>query len=109
MKSPETIIFVAFAVSNFCRLLAYLPQILVLLKQNDVAAVSSATWLLFAVSNGVTAVYAAQIVADTAMALTFTANTACCITIVALVQHKRRKLRRAMSRFQRFAEPSSPG
>lgn len=109
MKSPETIIFVAFAISNICRLLAYLPQISILLKQKDVAAVSSATWLLFAVSNGVTAVYAARVVADTAMALTFTANTACCITIVALVQHKRRKLRRAMSRFQHFVEPSSPG
>ena len=58
-----------------------LPQISIILKQNDVAAVSSATWLLFAVSNSVTAVYAAQIVADTAMAMTFTANTACCITI----------------------------
>lgn len=109
MKSQETIIFVAFAVSNFCRLLAYLPQISVLLKQKDVAAVSSATWLLFAVSNGATAVYAAQVVADTAMALTFSANTACCITIVALVQHKRRKLRQAMSRFQHFVEPSNPG
>jgi hypothetical protein len=109
MKNPETIIFVAFAASNFCRLLTYLPQISVLLKQTDVAAVSSATWLLFAVSNGVTAVYAAQIVADAAMALTFTANTVCCITIVALVQYKRTKLRRAMSYFQPLTEPSRLG
>ena len=42
-----------------------------------------------------TAVYAAQIVADMAMALTFTANTICCATIFALVQYKRRTLRRA--------------
>jgi uncharacterized protein with PQ loop repeat len=97
MKSPETVIFVAFAVANVCRLLAYLPQISILLKQRDVAAVSSSTWLLFCVSNGITAVYAAQIVADTAMALTFTANTICCGTIVALVQHKRRKSREAIA------------
>jgi hypothetical protein len=93
MKSPETIIFVAFGFANVCRLLAYLPQISILLKQSDVAAVSSATWLLFAVSNAVTAVYAAQIVADAAMALTFAANTICCGTIVVLVQYKRRGVR----------------
>jgi uncharacterized membrane protein YhaH (DUF805 family) len=95
MKSPETIIFVAFAVSNVCRLLAYVPQISILLRRSDAAAVSSATWSLFAVSNGITAIYAAQIVADTAMALTFTANTICCATIVALVQYKRRTTRQA--------------
>ncbi len=98
MKSPETLIFVAFAVANACRLLAYLPQISILLKQSDVAAVSSATWLLFCVSNGITAVYAAHIVNDIAMALTFTANTICCGTIVMLVQHKRRKSRQATLR-----------
>ncbi len=95
MKSPENIIFVAFAIANVCRLLAYFPQISILLKKNDAAAVSSATWSLFAVSNGITAVYAAQIVADTAMAMTFSANAICCLTIVVLVQHKRRKLYQA--------------
>ena len=104
MKSPETIIFVAFAIANVCRLLAYLPQISILLKHSDVAAVSSATWLLFCVSNGITAVYAAHIVADTAMALTFAANTICCGTIVTLVQHKRRKLRQATSRGELVTE-----
>ncbi len=104
MKSPEIIIFVAFAFANVCRLLAYLPQISMLLKQRDVAAVSSTTWLLFAVSNGVTAVYAARIVADTVMALTFTANTICCATIVALVQYKRKQMRRANFNCGRAAE-----
>ena len=98
MRSPETLIFVAFAIANVCRLLAYLPQISILLRQSDVAAVSSATWLLFCVSNGITAVYSAHIVADTAMALTFAANTICCGTIVILVQHKRRKIRQATLR-----------
>jgi uncharacterized protein with PQ loop repeat len=93
MKNPETIIFVAFAVANFCRLLAYLPQISILLRQSDAAAVSSMTWLLLCVSNAITAVYAARIVADTAMVLTFTANTICCGTIVALVHYKRRRFR----------------
>ncbi len=95
MKSPGTFIFAAFAVTNFCRLLAYLPQISIILKQRDVGAVSSATWALFCVSNGITAVYAAKIVSDTTMTLTFAANTICCGTIVALVHHKRRKIRQA--------------
>lgn len=98
MKNPETLIFAAFAIANACRLLAYVPQISVLLRQSDVAAVSSTTWLLFCVSNGITAVYAAHIVADTAMALTFTANTICCGTIVTIVQHKRRKICQATLR-----------
>ena len=95
MKSPETAIFIVFTIANVCRLLAYFPQISMLLRRSDAAAVSPATWSLFAVSNGITAVYAAQVVVDTAMALTFAANTICCATIVALVQHKRRKTRRA--------------
>ncbi|AWM01501.1 hypothetical protein [Bradyrhizobium amphicarpaeae] len=104
MNCPENIIFIAFAVANACRLLAYLPQISVLLRQKDAAAVSSATWLLFTVSNGITAVYAVRIVADTAMALTFASNTICCATIVALVQYKRRKIRRAKLGGVPFAE-----
>ena len=95
MKSPETVIFIAFTIANVFRLLAYFPQIAMLLGRSDAAAVSPATWSLFAVSNGITAVYAAQVVVDTAMALTFAANTICCATIVALVQHKRRTTRPA--------------
>ncbi|MGL9623088.1 hypothetical protein QRQ56_34465 [Bradyrhizobium sp. U531] len=108
MKSPEMIIFVAFAVANVCRLLAYIPQISILLRQNDPAAVSSATWLLFAVSNGVTAVYAAWIVGDAVMATTFIANTICCVMIVALVYYKRQQMRRKYrcSRSADFQESS---
>lgn len=95
MKSPETIIFAAFTIANVCRLLAYLPQISILVRQSNATAVSSATWSLFTVSNAITAIYAVQIIADTAMAVTFTANTICCATIVALVHCKRRKVRRS--------------
>ena len=97
MTTAETIIFVAFSVANACRLLAYLPQISVILKESDAAAVSSATWLLFFLSNAITAIYAARVVADTTMALTFMANTICCGAIVALLHYKRRKFRQATS------------
>ena len=94
MTTAELLIFVAFSVVNACRLLAYLPQISVIIKNSDAAVVSSATWLLFFLSNGITCVYAARVVSDMSMALTFLANTICCGTIVVLVHYKRRKFRR---------------
>jgi uncharacterized protein with PQ loop repeat len=90
----ETIIIIAFSVTNVFRLFAYLPQIALLLSNKDTSSVSSATWSLFFVSNGVTAVYAASITADITMSVVFLANTACCAAIVALVHWKRRRLRR---------------
>jgi uncharacterized protein with PQ loop repeat len=87
----ETIIIVAFSVTNICRLFAYLPQIALLVRERDTAAVSSSTWLLFFLSNGMTAIYAASVVVDLTMALVFLANTCCCGAIVALVHLKRRK------------------
>jgi len=89
----ETLIIVAFSVTNIFRLFAYLPQITLLLGEKDTSAVSSATWSLFSVSNGVTAIYAACVAADMTMSLVFFANTVCCATIVVLVHRKRRKSR----------------
>jgi uncharacterized protein with PQ loop repeat len=91
MMHAETVIVVAFSVANVLRLLAYLPQIVLLVRQNDTSAISSATWSLFLVSNAVTALYAARVAADPAMCLAFLANTLCCAAIVALVYAKRRK------------------
>jgi uncharacterized protein with PQ loop repeat len=93
MMRAETIIIVAFSVANIFRLFAYLPQIALLLRQNDTSAVSSTTWFLFFVSNGMTALYAASVAADATMSLIFLANTICCATILALVYRKRRKPR----------------
>jgi uncharacterized protein with PQ loop repeat len=89
----ETIIIVSFSVTNIFRLFAYLPQIALLLSNKDTASVSSATWSLFFVSNGMTAIYAASVAADATMSLVFSANTVCCAIIVALVHWKRRRSR----------------
>jgi len=94
MMHTETVIIVAFSIANAFRLLAYLPQIMLLLKQNDTSAVSTATWTLFLVSNAVTALYAARVTADATMCVVFFANTLCCAAIVALVHGKRWKSRR---------------
>jgi uncharacterized protein with PQ loop repeat len=88
----ETIIIVTFSVTNIFRLFAYLPQIALLLSNKDTSSVSSATWSLFFVSNGMTAIYAASVTADMTMSLVFLANTVCCAAIVALVHWKRRRL-----------------
>ena len=89
MTTAESIIIIAFSATNACRLLAYLPQIAVILRQGDSSGISIATWLLFSVSNGVTAIYASFISTDTTMTLVFVANTFCCAAIVALVYWKR--------------------
>lgn len=99
----ETIIIITFSVTNIFRLFAYLPQIALLLSNKDTSSVSSATWSLFFVSNGMTAIYAASVAADTTMSLFFLANTVCCATIVALVHWKRRRLRQ----FGMCPEPSA--
>lgn len=91
MITAESIIIIAFSATNACRLLAYLPQIAVILRQGDLSGISTATWLLFSVSNGVTAIYAAFVAADATMTLVFVANTFCCAVIVALVCWKRRR------------------
>ena len=89
----ETIIIVTFSVANIFRLFAYLPQIALLLSNKDTSSVSSATWSLFFISNGMTAIYEASVAADPTMSMVFLANTVCCAIIVALVHWKRRRLR----------------
>ena len=94
MKTAETIIFVAFSVANACRLLAYLPQISVFSRKGTPPRYRPRPGCCFPVERN-HGHLCGQVVADTAMALTFMANTLCCGTIVALVHYKRRKTRRA--------------
>lgn len=93
MTTAESIVVIAFSATNACRLLAYLPQIAVILRRADVSGISTASWLLFLVSNAVTAIYTSVIMVDTTMTLVFTANALCCAAIVALVCWKRRRIR----------------
>jgi uncharacterized protein with PQ loop repeat len=58
MMHAETIVIVAFSITNIFRLFAYLPQIALILSDKDTSAVSVTTWLLFFASNGVTVLYA---------------------------------------------------
>lgn len=79
-----------FAFFNAVRVIAYLPQIIALLRVNDGApAVSCTTWVLFTASHISTVSYALLALADWRMALIFGVNAVCCLAIVSLVIIKR--------------------
>lgn len=88
------IILAAFAISNSVRVVAYVPQIVKIAKDNEgAAAVSNGTWALFGVSHLSTVAYAFLVIGDLYMALLFTANLLCCLAIIGLTVWKRRKFR----------------
>ena len=84
-----------FALCNSLRVLAYLPQIVAVLRDNGGAhGVSCTTWALFAVSNFSTVLYAIMTLQDATMAAIFGANTTCCLVILGLTANKRGRLKR---------------
>lgn len=84
----------AFAVSNAVRVLAYLPQIVRIARdQGDARAVSCATWSLFAISHLATVAYALMVVGDITMAAVFSLNMLACLAILALTIFKRHQAR----------------
>jgi uncharacterized protein with PQ loop repeat len=97
MTAPEFILIV-FTVTNSVRVLAYLPQITKIVRDDGGAvAVSSATWLLFGVSHLSTVAYAAVVLNDFYMSVLFGANLFCCLTIIALTIYKRRRFAKQRS------------
>jgi hypothetical protein len=93
MSTTTEIVIAAFAVTNGLRVVAYLPQILRLARDDSgAAAVSCCTWFLFLVSHISTAAYAALILNEPWMTVVFTANAVCSAAIVALTMLRRRNL-----------------
>jgi hypothetical protein len=83
---------IAFSICNAARVLAYIPQITRIARDGEgAAAVSSTTWMLFAVANASTVVYASFTIHDVTMALLFAANTLSCLVIAGLTTFKRRR------------------
>lgn len=88
--SAESVVIVAFSITSACRLLAYMPQIVLLSNDSTGArSVSRTTWIMFFTANAATASYAAVVAADIAMVVVFVANTLCCGAIVALLYRSR--------------------
>jgi hypothetical protein len=81
---------VAFAVLNGVRAVAYLPQMIRVYRDpHDAAAVSLATWALFAASNTATVVYALVVAGDRVVAIVFAMNAVGSLAIVAMTMFKR--------------------
>lgn len=83
-----------FVACNGVRSIAYLPQIVQLARDRDGAvAVSCLTWGLFTFANASTVAYALIVTGDLMIALTFSLNMLCCLSIVSLAACKRRSTR----------------
>lgn len=81
---------VAFALLNGGRVIAYVPQMIRVYRDpHGAAAVSVATWALFAAANIATVCYALVIVGDRVVAIVFAMNAAGCLAIVAMTVFKR--------------------
>jgi hypothetical protein len=81
---------VAFAVLNGGRVAAYLPQMIRVYRDpHGAAAVSVATWALFAAANIATVSYALIVAGDRVVATVFAMNAVGCLAIVAMTVWKR--------------------
>lgn len=94
MPSPTELVIVAFAATNGLRIIAYVPQIMRLARdESGAAAVSSCTWVLFLMSNLSTAAYSSVVVDEPWMTAVFVINAVFCAAIVALIALSRRSRR----------------
>jgi uncharacterized protein with PQ loop repeat len=99
VMTPIELVAAFFAVSNSARVLAYVPQIVRIVRDGEGArAVSWLTWVSFSVANFSSLLYAIIVVVDWHMAAVFAANTTCCLAIVGLTAGKRLRQHGAPSR-----------
>lgn len=84
---------ILFAACNVLRIVAYLPQMLVLLRRPAAAAsFSHSTWVLFAMANLSTALYAAVAIGDTIVCVVHGFSALCCSALIALALWSRRRV-----------------
>lgn len=80
----------AYGFFNMLRLMSYAPQMVLLAQdRNGAQAISISSWLIWTGANFTTAVYAWVRLADASLSIMNAFNTACCITVLALVIYKR--------------------
>jgi hypothetical protein len=90
MSLAVEIAITIFSVSNCVRVIAYVPQILRVVRDREGAtAVSCITWLLFSLSHLSTVAYALLVTSDWRIAVIFAANSLCCLIIIGLTVYKR--------------------
>jgi uncharacterized protein with PQ loop repeat len=85
----EDMTLMLFAVCNFVRIFAYLPQIYkAATDRNGASAISYTTWSLFLIANLSTIAYAVVNRADWWLAISFACNALCCAAILAVAYWK---------------------
>jgi hypothetical protein len=89
MSSAELSLLV-FAACNTLRVIAYLPQIAMLIRRPESAAsFSHASWLLFSAANASTAAYAWLVLADSLVATFSALSTLCGALLIGLALWRR--------------------
>lgn len=82
----------AFTGCNSLRVLAYVPQILRIVRDDTgCSAVSHATWGMFLIAHASAVAYALVNASDLRMATIFAGNAACCLAILVLASLKQRR------------------
>ncbi len=92
--TPAEVTLLLFTACNTLRVLAYVPQIVRIARDQEGAkAISYTTWGLFALSHLSTVAYAHFHAKDATLALVFGGNAAACFAILGLTYWKRRMFR----------------
>jgi uncharacterized protein with PQ loop repeat len=94
MTAPEVALHL-FTAMNTVRLLAYVPQIVCIARDDGRAeAISCMAWMMFALSHVSTVAYAILGLGDLRMAALFAANMLACLLIVGITAYKRNSAHR---------------
>lgn len=98
MLTNIDVVALSFGVFNLLRLVSYLPQIIVVARdQNGATAISPSCWLIWIGANVTTALYAWSRLGDAPLALISLFNGVCCLIVLLLAVFKRFSHRRRIA------------
>jgi hypothetical protein len=109
IMTSEQITLILFTIFNMLRIIGYLPQIVLSLRDTSGGASTSITaWMMFFSANISAAAYAVVNAKDPLMALLFGGNALGCLAIALLTYWKRRELIRTLARQASRAAADQP-
>ena len=87
------LVTVIYMVCNVTRVLAYLPQIVCLVRGGAADGVSVSTWMMFAAANGSTAIYALEVQSSAMLVVLNAANLSGNLVVAVLAAWRQRQAR----------------